>query len=183
VAAGRFREDLYYRLNVFSIRIPSLREHRDDIPFLARDLLETLSARMGRASVPVLDVSAVEALSRYLWPGNVRELRNVLERALILCSGDVIRSDDISLPKRKPDELIDDKEIGASVSISGQRNLNEALDLAKRLMIVGALRRCRGNVSAAARALGVSRDALRHHMKMLDLERWQPPSESRSSLV
>lgn len=179
VAAGRFREDLYYRLNVFSIRIPSLRERRDDIPFLARDLLETLSARMGRASVPVLDVAAVEALSRYHWPGNVRELRNVLERALILCSGDVIRSDDISLPKHKSDELSDDKEIWASVSVSGQRNLNEALDMAKRLMIVGALRRCSGNVTAAARALGVSRDSLRHHMKMLDLDRCPPPSDSR----
>lgn len=183
VAAGRFREDLYYRLNVFSIHIPSLRERRDDIPFLARDILETLAVRMGRPSAPILDVSAIETLSRYHWPGNVRELRNVLERALILCHGDTIRSEDISLPKTRPDDLVDDNEIPVSVSVSGKRNLNEALDMAKRLMVAGAIRRCSGNVSAAARVLGISRDALRHHMKMLELDRLQPASPKSSELV
>jgi PAS domain S-box-containing protein len=179
VAGGRFREDLYYRLNVFSIRVPSLRERKDDIPYLARDILETLSVKLGRSSPPVLDVSALDPLSRYNWPGNVRELRNVLERALILCRGDIIKSDDISLPKKKSDELPGGKEIPVTVSVSGKSNLNEALEAAKRLMIEGALGRCSGNVSAAARLLGVSRDALRHHMKMLELVRWQPPTDNR----
>jgi len=183
VEHGRFREDLYYRLNVFVIRVPSLRERKDDIPFLARDLLETLSIKLGRSVPPVLDVSALEALSRYEWFGNVRELRNVLERALILCRGDVIRSDEISIPRRKAEEFHDDKEIPVSVSVSGRSNMNEALELAKRLMIVGALRRCSGNVSAAARVLGVSRDALRHHIKMLDLDRRDPPKEDRGRWV
>lgn len=174
VAGGRFREDLYYRLNVFSIHVPSLRERKDDIPYLSRDILERLSEKLGRAVPPVLDVSAMEALARYNWPGNVRELRNVLERALILCQGDVITSDDISIPERKPDELTGEKEITVSVSVSGRRNMNEALETAKRQIIVGALRRCSGNVSATARLIGVSRDALRHHMKMLELGRLQP---------
>jgi PAS domain S-box-containing protein len=183
VSAGRFREDLYYRLNVFSIRVPSLRERKDDIPFLARDILETLSVKLGRPSPPVLDVSALEALDRYNWPGNVRELRNVLERALILCRGDVIKADDISLPKKKSEEFGDEKEIPVTVSVSGGSNLNEALEKAKRSIIVGALGRCSGNVSAAARLLGVSRDALRHHMKMLDLDRWSPPADSAGTRV
>lgn len=183
VAAGRFREDLYYRLNVFAIRVPSLRERKDDIPFLARDILETLSVKLGRSSPPVLEASALEALDRYNWPGNVRELRNVLERALILCRGDVIRSDDISLPKRKSDDLSDDKEIPVTVSVSGGSNLNETLERAKRSIIVGALGRCSGNVSAAARLLGVSRDALRHHMKMLELDRWSPPTDNSGTRV
>jgi DNA-binding NtrC family response regulator len=171
VEQGRFREDLYYRLNVFVIRVPSLRERKDDIPFVARDLLESLSIKLGRSFPPVLDVSALDALSRYDWPGNVRELRNVLERALILCRGHAIKADDISIPKRKADEFSNEKGILDSATVSGENHLNEALEMAKRQMIVGALRRCSGNVSAAARVLGVSRDALRHHMKMLELER------------
>jgi two-component system response regulator AtoC len=171
VEQGRFREDLYYRLNVFVIRVPSLRERKDDIPFVARDLLESLSIKLGRSFPPVLEVSALDALSRYDWPGNVRELRNVLERALILCRGHAIKADDISIPKKKADEFSNEKEILGSATVSGENHLNEALEMAKRQMIVGALRRCSGNVSAAARVLGVSRDALRHHMKMLELER------------
>ncbi|MBI5249535.1 MAG: sigma 54-interacting transcriptional regulator [Desulfomonile tiedjei] len=171
VSAGRFREDLYYRLNVFSIRVPSLRERKDDIPFLARDMLETLAMKLGRSMPPILDVSALEALARYDWPGNVRELRNVLERAMILCGGDVIKFHDISITERRTDDICDENEISVSVSLSGSRNMNEAIEKAKREMIVGALRRCSGNVSATARLLGVSRDALRHHMKMLELDR------------
>ncbi|MBI4965494.1 MAG: PAS domain S-box protein [Desulfomonile tiedjei] len=183
VELGRFREDLYYRLNVFVIRVPSLRERKDDIPFLARDLLENLSMKLGRSVPPILDASALDALSRYEWFGNVRELRNVLERALILCRGDVIKSDDISIPKRKADEAGDDKEIPVSVDVSGSGSMNQALETARRTMIVEALKRCDGNVSAAARALGVTRDALRYHMKSLDLERRQPPDGERGRWV
>lgn len=164
---GRFRQDLYYRLNVFAIRVPSLRERKEDIPFLARDILEGLCMKLGRPTPPVLDVSALESLSRYQWPGNVRELRNVLERSLILCRGNVIRSEDINLPRKKADERHDGKEIPVSVTISDRCNMNEALETAKRLMVASAMRRSGGNVTAAARLLGVSRDALRHHIKAL----------------
>ena len=184
VVLGRFREDLYYRLNVFAIRVPSLRERREDIPFLARDLLETLSIKLGRTVPPVLDPTAIEALSRYQWPGNVRELRNVLERALILCRGNVIRAEDISLPRKKADEPRDgQEEIPLALSISPKCNLNEALDTAKRRAIASALARCGGNVSAAARLLGISRDALRHHIKALDIGRGEPPTLDSTTWV
>jgi PAS domain S-box-containing protein len=183
VEVGRFREDLYYRLNVFMIRVPSLRERKDDIPFLARDLLEILSVKLGRPVPPVLEVSALEALAGYEWPGNVRELRNVLERALILCRGHAIKSDDISIPVRKADELGEQAEDSISACVPHMNSLNEALQMAKRQMIVGALRRCSGNVSAAARVLGVSRDALRHHMKMLELGRREFPTRGGGEWV
>ncbi len=176
VALGRFREDLYYRLNVFAIRVPSLRDRKEDIPFLARDLLETLSIKLGRTIPPVLDLTAIEALSRYQWPGNVRELRNVLERALILCRGNVIRSEDISLPGKRADERHDAREIPVAMAVSRNCNLNEALETAKRQVIVSALARSGGNVSAAARLLGISRDALRHHIKALDIDRGETPT-------
>jgi len=179
VAVGRFREDLYYRLNVFAIHVPSLRERREDIPFLAGDILETLALKLGMTVPPVLDVSALEAFLPYEWPGNVRELRNVLERALILSRGRTIRGDDINLPRRRADRGTDDysvQEIPVAVSVSKNCTMNDALESAKRLMIVAALRRSAGNVSAAARSLGISRDALRYHMKTLEITRWDTPS-------
>ncbi len=170
VAAGRFREDLYYRLNVFAIRVPSLRERKDDIPFLSQDLLETLSIKLGRGTPLALDEAALHQLTEYHWPGNVRELRNVLERAVILCTGDIIRAEDINLPSAKTGHAAAQGEIPVSVSVSRGCNMNQALESAKRLMVVSALRRCGGNVSSAARLLGVSRDAVRYHIKALDLD-------------
>ena len=173
VAAGRFREDLYYRLNVFTIRVPALRERKDDIALIARDLLESLSIKMGRPAPPVLEISALETLSEYDWPGNVRELRNVLERALILCRGDTIRADDINIPEIKSRRSCDNTEIAVFMKKADGTDLNGALESAKRELILGALKRCNENVSAAARFLGISRDALRHHMKMLGVKRGQ----------
>ncbi|MDQ7783719.1 MAG: sigma 54-interacting transcriptional regulator [Desulfomonilaceae bacterium] len=170
MAAGRFREDLYYRLNVMSVRVPPLRERKEDIPFLTRDLVETLSRKLGRAVPPAVDDSALEILSRYDWPGNVRELRNILERSLILGRSDVITADHISIPRSKTKAEVNEKEIPVSVNVSDHRSMNEALESAKRLMIASALRRCKGNVSAAARMLGISRDALRYHKKALDMD-------------
>lgn len=180
--AGRFREDLYYRLNVFNIRVPSLRERKEDIPFLAEDILESLSAKLGRSSPPILAEPALEALIAYHWPGNVRELRNVLERALILCRGHSIRAEDLNIPNASADDEGGEKEIGVSLSVSAQQTLNDALESAKRSIIVSALGRCSGNVSAAARLLGISRDALRHHLKMLHLDRCQSPQGQTAEL-
>ncbi len=100
----------------------------------------------------------------------MRELRNVLERALILCRGNTIRAEDITLPKKKASEVHNDKEIPIAISVSRRCNMNEALETARRLMVVSALRRCRGNISASARLLGVSRDAVRYHVKALDID-------------
>ncbi|MFH1113050.1 MAG: sigma 54-interacting transcriptional regulator [Pseudomonadota bacterium] len=169
MAAGRFRQDLFYRLNVMAVRVPSLRERKEDIPFLTRDLVESLSRKLGRAVPPAVDDSALEVLAQYEWPGNVRELRNILERALILCRSDVIKAEHVSVPKTRQRTETNEKEIPVSVNLTDHKNMNEALESAKRLMIVSALRRCKGNVSAAARLLGISRDALRYHKKALEI--------------
>lgn len=171
VARGRFREDLYYRLNVLAIRVPPLRERREDIPFIAKDILNELSIKLGRQDPPMLDVTALDRLERHRWQGNVRELKNVLERALILCRSDTIRDEDLSVSEGDWALAPSDKEIPVSVSVSAQRNMNDALETAKRRMINGALRRTNGNVTKAARLLGVSRDALRYHLKNLRIER------------
>ncbi len=167
VAGGTFREDLYYRLNVLSIRVPPLRERLEDIPFLAEDLLATLANKLGLHAPPSLDTSALESLGRYRWPGNVRELRNILERALISCRAPIITSDDLVMPKGSAEKPTDDREIPVSVTLSDKLKMNEALDEAKRIMIETALKRRRGNVSSAARLLGISRDSLRYHIKVL----------------
>jgi two-component system response regulator AtoC len=96
VRQGTFREDLYYRLNVFRLRMPSLRERRDDIPLLASYLLEKLSSRMGRKALS-LSAAAMEKLFAWDFPGNVRELENILERAVIFCEGPVIGAGDIDI--------------------------------------------------------------------------------------
>src|SRR6185503_17037054 len=95
IAAGRFREDLYYRLNVVPLHVPPLRERREDIPLLAQHFVNILSARDG-APARSLDASALETLSQMEWPGNVRELRNTIERLLILASGVRITSTDVA---------------------------------------------------------------------------------------
>src|SRR5262249_36325077 len=90
VAAGQFRGDLYYRLNVFPVELPPLRERRDDIPRLARHFIQQFTRRMGKR-IEVIPAEALDALAPYPWPGNVRELENVLERAVILSPGPVLR--------------------------------------------------------------------------------------------
>ena len=95
VAQGRFRLDLYYRLAVWPIKVPPLRERLEDIPMIARSLLIQLTEPRERVSMPSLDSSALEKLKEYNWPGNVRELRNVLERALVRTDGPIIGRDDI----------------------------------------------------------------------------------------
>lgn len=171
VARGRFRQDLYYRLNVLAIRVPSLRERREDIPFIAKDILKELSLKLGRSAPPLLDFTAVDRLEKHRWHGNVRELKNVLERALILCRSDIIRAEDLSISEGDWALAPNENEIPVSVSVSAQRGMNEALEAAKRRMIDGALQRTNGNVTRAARLLGVSRDALRYHLKNLRIER------------
>ncbi len=171
VAGGRFRQDLYYRLNVLAIRVPSLRERREDIPFIAKDILKELSVKLGRPAPPILEYTALDRLERHRWHGNVRELKNILERALILCRSDVIRGEDLSISEGDWALAPSDKEIPVAVSVSAQRNMNEALEAAKRRMIDGALQRTSGNVTKAARLLGVSRDALRYHLKNLGIDR------------
>jgi DNA-binding NtrC family response regulator len=151
VAAGRFREDLLYRLNTVEVQIPPLRERREDIPHLAQLFLSRLAER-GATQVKSFAPDALEALTRHTWRGNVRELEHAVERAVLLASGEELRADDL---------LLQSGTTGAALLE------RMTLDEAERHLIQRALSRCEGNVSEAARELGLSRSALyrrlQHH--------------------
>jgi len=167
VRDGGFREDLYYRINVLRIRVPPLRERRDDIPLLAESLLAALCARMGRGSV-ALEAGALERLAAYDYPGNVRELENLLERALIYCEGGVVRASDLGLPatRVRPGRLDGDSLDGLGEERAAPREGEAAsLEELERAAIEGALFRCGGNRSRAARELGISRRTILYRLK------------------
>ncbi len=143
VAEGRFREDLLYRLNTVEIRLPPLRERREDIPRLAAHFLERQGGSYGKR-VRGFEPAALGALIEHSWPGNVRELEHVVERAVLLSQGDRIAVDDLALQPRPSSPRIEEMTI----------------EEAERHLIRRALERHQGNVSRAADALGLSRSAL-----------------------
>jgi two-component system response regulator PilR (NtrC family) len=160
VAAGRFREDLYYRLNVIELVVPPLRERREDIPQLAEALLVRLAERAG-VPAPALSGDALARLEGYAYPGNVRELENVLERAVTLCTGDELGPEDIQL-RSEPGEDVPDARADS--------DLEGALEDIERATIVRALEQNRYNKTAAARQLGITFRALRYRIKKLGIE-------------
>ncbi len=162
VATGRFRQDLFYRLNVIELRMPALRECSDDIPLLARSILDRLAHDAGM-SVPALSGAAMKALGDYPFPGNVRELENILERALALLGGDEIGVDDLQL---SPHSL---SEESASAALEGGLPLQEHLDRVEKQAILDALQKTRFNRTAAAKLLGVTFRSLRYRMERLGL--------------
>lgn len=150
VAEGSFREDLYYRLNVFSITLPSLRNRRADIPALAEYFLGKYAVEHACA-VTRLSSGAIDLLCQYDWPGNVRELENVIERAVVVCDGSVIRE------QHFPENLK-----ASEVTPTRQLSLGEAVANLERRLITEALSKERGNVARAARALGTSERVIRY---------------------
>jgi PAS domain S-box-containing protein len=158
VATGHFREDLFYRLNVLSIRIPPLRERKEDLPDLVEDILSELAETNNHRCVPRLYQSMIAELERYHWPGNVRELRSVLQRSLVLSQGPTLS---LVLPDRNESA----EEWRFVMSFPEGRPLNDVLDDLKRSLIKEALRRAHGKRQEAAALLGISRSALKHHMK------------------
>ncbi len=160
VAAGQFREDLYYRLNVIELVVPPLRERREDIPQLAEALLVRLAERAG---VPVAGLShgALERLKGYSYPGNVRELENVLERAVTLCTSEEIGADDIQL-RSEPGEDAPEARVDS--------DLEGALEDIERTTIIKALEQNRYNKTATAKQLGITFRALRYRIKKLGIE-------------
>jgi len=144
VAAGRFRQDLLFRLNTVEIQLPGLRERRQDIPLLASYFLNRYAERY-RKPIQKIDPSAMQAMLDYSWPGNVRELDHAIERAVLLASGDLVRVSDLSL--RTPRE-------------GAQRWEDLSLEEVESLLIRKAIDRYSGNISQAAEALGLSRSAL-----------------------
>jgi two-component system, NtrC family, response regulator PilR len=165
VAEGRFREDLFYRINVIEMRVPTLRERREDIPDLAAVILRRLARRMN-AAAPELTAPALETLEQYGFPGNVRELENVLERALALCTDGVISEENLRLRS----DLKTSAELTAAPAASAPGALGAQLEDIERDAIVKALEKTRYNKTAAAKVLGMSFRALRYRIKKLGIE-------------
>lgn len=163
VKEGRFREDLYYRINVIELTVPALRDRNEDIPLLATQILQQLAHKTHRNNVPKLDADALEALQHYPFPGNIRELENILERALALVEGDRLSAADLRFGNAAR----------AAASTEAQTRADQKpLDLAaqEKNSIVSALEQTHWNKTAAAKLLGLSLRQLRYRLEKLGIE-------------
>lgn len=168
IAAGRFREDLYYRLNVVPVRLPPLRERREDIPELVSHFLARIAAER-RMSAPTISEEAMAALQAHDWPGNVRQLRNIIERTLILAPGDRAARIEVDL---LPPEVLDNQSAVSSgnsgMAIMGSP-LREAREAFEREYLKIQIRRFSGNISRTASFIGMERSALHRKLKALGI--------------
>ena len=168
IAAGRFREDLYYRLNVVPVRLPPLRERREDIPELVSHFLARIAAER-RMSAPSISEEAMAALQAHDWPGNVRQLRNIIERTLILAPGDRAARIDVDL---LPPEILDNQSAmsgaNSGMAIMGSP-LREAREAFEREYLKIQIRRFSGNISRTASFIGMERSALHRKLKALGI--------------
>ena len=168
ISAGRFREDLFYRLNVVPVRLPPLRERREDIPELVSHFLARFAAER---RMPALSISeeAMAALQAHDWPGNVRQLRNIMERTIILAPGDRVSCIDVDL---LPPEILDNQSaVGGSttaMAIMGSP-LREARESFEREYLKIQIRRFSGNISRTASFIGMERSALHRKLKALGI--------------
>lgn len=167
VGEGKFREDLFYRLDVYNIVVPPLRERREDVPLLAQAFLDELSADTDK-SVHRISPEAIEVLVRYSWPGNIRELHNAIERSLLSCKGDTIAAQDL------PHTIL--RSTGASpvadscLDNMGSNDLDAWLESVERRAILQALEQSGGVQAQAARRLGISERSLWHRIKKLKIQ-------------
>jgi Nif-specific regulatory protein len=164
VAEGRFREDLYYRLKVFPLRVPPLRERRQDIPLLAGHFLERYSAEIGK---PVAGYAqgAMELLMAYDWPGNVRELENEVQRLVIqVDAGSFVMEGLLSQKIRKVESALTNAGVPKA-----KGSLKEVMDQVERHVVAETLREHGGNKTSAAKALGITREGLHKKLKQLGL--------------
>jgi len=170
VKAGKFREDLYYRINVIELRVPALRERLDDVPPLVDMLLDRIAGQIG-VTRPQISDEAMDKLLSYSYPGNVRELENILERAVTLCSEDRIEPEDIQL---KPGQLLSDlpEMAGRDIAVGegGGDGLEGQLEHIQREAIIRALEQTRYNKTKAAELLGMTFRQLRYRVKKLGIE-------------
>jgi DNA-binding NtrC family response regulator len=143
VKAGKFREDLYYRLNVIPIDLPPLRQRRDDIPLLVKSFLKRSSERQGKA-INGIDRAAMTRLMEHSWPGNVRELENVIERAVVLCSGNKLTEPDIMITAPSPSILKSEASVAEI----------------EKSVVLERLKQFNGNRTRTAATLGISRRTL-----------------------
>jgi len=156
VQQGRFREDLYYRLNVIEIQLPPLRERREDIPLLAEHFVQRISSELGK-DVAGISADALKVLIAYDWPGNVRELENVIERAIVTCRNGALEAADFSWLHRDASQAQDWEVPDVS------------LGELERRAIVAALERKHGNVKEASSALGIDRSTLYDKLKRYEI--------------
>jgi two-component system response regulator AtoC len=169
--AGRFREDLYWRLNVVSIELPALRERPGDIPLLAQTFLERYAAEH-RRNVHGISPRALATLTAYRWPGNVRELEHTLERAVLLARGTELTPDDLG------PALADSAPRAAAPAVAGAVDLKAALEAPERRLIEEALAACGGRRQEAARRLGINRSTLFNKMRRHGLTDFPRPARS-----
>jgi two-component system nitrogen regulation response regulator NtrX len=165
IRAGRFREDLYFRLNVIPIFVPPLRDRKDDIPRLAEHFMAGFAREYGRR-MKTLDASAVAALQDYAWPGNVRELRNVIERLIIMVAGDTIGARDLVFLEGP---FLTDAETAVSAEAGAGPTLQAARSRFEREFILKALAAQNGNISRTAEVLAVERSNLYRKMRALGI--------------
>ncbi len=168
VASGDFRQDLYYRINVIELKVPSLRQRREDIPQLALHIVAKLANEQA-IDTPQLSGAAMESLQRYGFPGNVRELENILERALTLSEGRDIQPEDLALPQTDSGEKQSEDTASLSEPPEGVP-LEDYLETIERQAILKALDQCDNNKTAAAKVLGITFRAMRYRLKKLGLE-------------
>lgn len=153
VADGRFREDLYYRINTMHLSLPALRERPDDIIPLSERFLETYSSKYRRSAVSISQ-KAAEMLRAHAWSGNIRELQNTIEKAVILSEGAELKAEDLSLESK---------------SAAGKPSVKQTLDEAEEKTIRDAMARCNGNLTLVAKELGISRPTLYSKLKKYDI--------------
>ncbi len=161
VRLGRFRADLYYRVNVVPVSIPPLREHRSDIPYLVEYFLKKYALK-NRKELKGITGEAMARVMRYTFQGNVRELENVIERGVVLCRGEYLTENDIFLP-------LEEGELAVAASPEGA--YDEVMSAFERNYLMKALERCDSNKSAAARELGINERRLRYRLKVLGMDK------------
>ena len=158
---GTFREDLYYRLNVVPIEVPPLRERKEDIPYLAKYFVEKIGKENGSHVRGITD-AAIDKMMQYSWPGNVREIENVIERSIVMTTGEQLDADDIRL----------DMNLRPRAQAAGEMGLPEgmSLDQYEQELIRTALKQANNNKSQAARLLGLTRNSLRYRLTQMGIE-------------
>lgn len=160
VHEGKFREDLFYRLNIIPIRIPPLRERPEDIPALAEFFMKLFSAQF-KKNVKQISAEALEVLMNYRWPGNIREIRNAIERAVLLCEGESIQAGDLLLQQTAPETT------GNFTLPPGGISIEEV----EKSLVVQALKRTHGDKTKAAKLLGITRDQMNYRVKKFGLDK------------
>jgi two-component system, NtrC family, nitrogen regulation response regulator NtrX len=175
IRAGNFREDLYYRLKVFPLELPPLRDRTGDIPLLINDFVSSLVKQHGFKPIS-FDAGAIEALSRYPWPGNVRELKNFVERMFIMYGGDTVTADrlppEFGAPSAAP-KPVDQAESETPMDdliADGPSDLKQARADFEARFLEAKLREFEGNISQLAKAIGLERSSLYRKLKAYNIQ-------------